>query len=258
MIELYLPIAAFIFGATIGSFLNVVIYRLPNGLSIVRPASRCPNCLTPIKPIHNIPIISYLALKGKCAACSIKISPRYPMVEGLTGLLWAGAMLKSGPTPQLAADLVLITGLIVVTFIDLDHKIIPDSLSLGGIPVGLGFALLTGLGWKASLIGIVLGGGSLLLVAEGYRMIAKREGMGGGDVKLLAAIGAFQGWEGVIFTVFVASVVGAVAGVAAMRITRGGRHMEIPFGPFLSLGSVLYLYAGPQIITWYLTLGAGG
>lgn len=258
MTELFLPLTAFIFGAAIGSFLNVVIYRLPLGLSIAHPASRCPNCFNPIRAFHNIPIISYLALKGKCAYCGIEISPRYPFVEALTGLLWAAAMVKSGPTLQLAAGLVLITGLIAVTFIDLDHKIIPDSLSLGGIPVGFGFALLTGLGWKASLIGIALGGGSLWLVAEAYRIIAKRDGMGGGDVKLLAAIGAFQGWEGVIFTVFVASVVGTVVGLAAMKITRGGRHMEIPFGPFLSFGSALYLYQGPEILTWYLALGGGG
>lgn len=247
-----ITIFAFMAGSAVGSFLNVLIYRLPLGRSVIAPPSACPVCGSKIKPWHNIPILSYLLLRGKCAACGTTISARYPFVETLTGLAWAAMYLRSFGQPWFASHLIMITGLIPVTFIDLDHKIIPDRLSLGGIILGFALSFVNGLGWKASLIGLAAGGLSLWAVAEGYRLAAKREGMGFGDVKLLAAIGAFLGWKAVVMTVVVASITGAVTGLAAMKLTKGGRHMEIPFGPFLSFGAALYLYRGTEILAWYL------
>lgn len=253
--ESYYTLTAFLFGAVVGSFLNVVIYRLPLGISIVTPRSRCPSCGGAITALQNIPILSYLLLRGRCAKCGAAISLRYPFVEALTGALWAGAFIRFGPGWQLGAAILLLTGLVAVTFIDLDHRIIPDSLSLGGIPTGFALSFLTGLGWKASLYGIALGGGSLWAVAEGYRLITKREGMGFGDVKLLAALGAFLGWEAVLFIILIGSVVGALVGLVAAWAARGGRYMEIPFGPFLSFAAALYVFVGPQLMKWYMGLG---
>lgn len=232
--------------------MNVLIYRLPIGRSVITPPSACPVCGQKIKPWQNIPVISYLLLRGKCANCRTPISWRYPLVELLTGLAWAAMYLRSFGQPWFASHLIMITGLIPVTFIDLDHKIIPDRLSLGGIILGFALSFTNGLGWKESLIGLAAGGIGLWVVAEGYRLAAKREGMGFGDVKLLAAIGAFLGWEAVIMTVVISSITGAVIGVAAMQISKSGRHMEIPFGPFLSLGAAIYLYKGTEILAWYL------
>lgn len=252
MPEQYFSLIAFLFGATFGSFLNVVIYRLPLGISIVTPKSRCPKCETPISPLHNIPILSYLALRGKCASCGVKIPLRYPTVEALTGVAWLGLWLRFGNAPEFWAFLVLVTGLIVITFIDIDHKIIPDSLSITGIPLGLASSFFTGVGPLDSLLGILLGGGTLWAVASGYELLTKREGMGFGDVKLLGAIGAFLGWQAVLFTIVMSSVVGAVIGVLLIKLSSADRHLEIPFGPFLSLGAALYVYRGPELIAWYL------
>lgn len=252
MFETLFAVYAFLFGAAVGSFLNVVIYRLPLGLSIVKPRSRCPACGRSISALENIPILSYLFLRGKCAGCGVGISPRYPLVEALTGALWAALWLRFGPTAQFAASLILVTMLVAMTFIDIDHKIIPDSMSLGSIPVGFAFSFFTPVGWKASLLGIAVGGGVLFLVAEGYRLITKREGMGFGDVKLLAGLGAFLGWQAVPFIILVSSVVGAVVGIAAMKLSREDMKMEIPFGPFLALGAVLYVFRGPELIAWYM------
>jgi len=244
----------FIFGAMIGSFLNVVIYRMPLGLSVVRPASRCPKCETPIKPWQNIPVISYLMLRGKCAKCGVGISVRYPLVEALTGALWALLFLRYGLTLELAPYIIFITGLIVVTFIDIDHKIIPNELSLGGMVLGVAASFITPLGWQQSLIGLAVGGLGLWAVAEGFAILMKKEGMGFGDVKLMGAIGAFTGWQGVLFTILVGSVAGSVIGIVAIKLSGKGKELKIPFGPFLSLGAAIYIYRGPELINWYINL----
>jgi leader peptidase (prepilin peptidase)/N-methyltransferase len=246
--------AAFVFGAVVGSFLNVVIYRLPSGQSLVRPASRCPGCGTPIRPHHNIPIASYLFLRGRCASCKASISPRYPLVEILTGLLSAGLLLRFGPTLEFGVYFVFLAGLVAVTFIDIDHRIIPDSLSLGGIVVGFAASFFTSVGWQDSLIGLLAGGGGLFLVALLYEFITRREGMGMGDVKLIAAIGAFLGWKAVLFTIFLSAVAGSVVGVLLLRVLRRGRNYEIPYGPFLAFGAALYVFRGPEIVSWYLRM----
>lgn len=241
-------------GAVVGSFLNVVIYRLPRGQSLVRPPSSCPICGSRVRPWHNVPVLGYLWLRGRCRDCSAVISPRYPAVEALTGALTAGLWLRFGPTPEFAAGFALIAGLVAITFIDLDHRIIPDSLSLGGVALGFASSFVTPLGWKASLAGVALGGGALLAVAFGYYALTRREGMGLGDVKLLAAIGAFLGWEAVLFTIFVSSVVGSAVGLTLAAVRRSDLKLEVPFGPFLALGAGAYLYYGPELVQWYLGL----
>lgn len=239
-------------GAVVGSFLNVVICRLPRGESLVRPGSRCPHCGAGVRPQHNVPILGYLWLRGHCRDCRAPISARYPAVEALTALLSVAAWLRFGPTAAFAAHFALFAGLVAVTFIDFDHRIIPDSLSLGGVAVGFCASFVTPLGWQGSLHGAALGGGSLLAVALGYYAVTRREGMGLGDVKLLAAIGAFLGWQAVLFTIFASSVVGAVVGLSVTVLRRGDLRLELPFGPFLALGAVTYALCGPEVVAWYL------
>jgi leader peptidase (prepilin peptidase)/N-methyltransferase len=240
-------------GLCFGSFLNVCIYRLPAGRSIIRPASSCTGCNTPIRWYDNIPVISYLILGGRCRTCNTIISLRYPIVELLTGLFALGAWLRFGPHPQTVVYFVFIAALLVITFIDIDHRIIPDAISLPGIPIGfiLSF-LLPQIGWRDSLLGIVIGGGSLFAVAWGYHRLTGKEGMGGGDIKLLGMIGAFIGWQGVLFTIMASSFTGTVVGLVLMLQSRKGMKTAVPFGPFLAIGAILYLFFGPQWIAWYL------
>lgn len=247
---------SFAFGAAVGSFLNVVIYRVPLGLSVVSPPSHCPSCDSKIAPLRNIPIVSYLLLKGRCGDCGAGISARYPLVEALTALFFTALWWRFGPGAELVFYCLFAAGVVAMIFIDIDHKIIPDSISLGGIVVGFASSFFTPLGWTASLIGMALGAGSLLSVAVAYWLVTKREGMGMGDVKLLGAIGAFLGWEAVLFTIFMASVSGALLGGVLLLLSGGDRHLEIPFGPYLAFGAVLYLFAGEAIVDWYIGGGA--
>ena len=242
------------FGACIGSFLNVVIYRLPNNLSIVWPASRCPVCETPIRMTDNIPILSYLFLAGKCRQCRSRIPGRYPLVELLTGLAAVASVLKFGPAPAALVYFGFIAALIVVTYIDIDVQKIYDKITLPGIATGLvAAALLPQNRLLDSLLGVLVGGGSLYLVAWLYYMWKQRDGMGGGDIKLLAMIGAFIGWKGVILTIFIASFTGTVVGLMQMALSRNSpTSPRIPFGPFLSVGAVTCLFYGKDIIAWYL------
>jgi leader peptidase (prepilin peptidase)/N-methyltransferase len=242
-------------GMCVGSFLNVCIHRLPAGLSIVRPPSACPKCGTSIRWHDNIPVVSYLLLRGRCRGCQVPISIRYPIVELLTGLFAMITWLQFGPIPATLIYFLFIAALLIITFIDIDHRIIPDIISLPGI--GVGFAasfLLPGLDWISSLIGIVAGGGLLLSIAWGYHLLTGKDGMGGGDIKLLAMIGAFLGWKGVLFTVMAASFIGTAVGIVMMVRARKGMKMALPFGPFLAIGAILYLFFGPQIIRWYFGL----
>ncbi len=251
LIEMFI----FLMGLCIGSFLNVCIYRLPESKSIVHPRSMCPNCDTRIPFYDNIPLFSYLWLKGKCRRCKVKISMRYPMVELLGGLVALGTYLRFGLTIETLIYYVFIAALLVVTFIDLDHRIIPDAITLPGIPIcfAASFAL-PAITYKDALLGILIGGGSLFLVAWVYTILTKKEGMGGGDIKLLAMMGAIVGWQGVLFTIFVASLVGTLAGFAVMLQSRKGMKLAVPFGPFLSIGSITYIFFGTELVTWYLNL----
>lgn len=246
---------AFIFGACIGSFLNVCIYRLPASKSIVHPGSMCPKCESTIRFYDNIPILSYLLLKGKCRYCNTVISFRYPLIEIITGLFSLLVFVKFGFTLEGIIYFAFVSSMIVITLIDIDHRVIPDVISIPGIPVFFATSfVLPAITYIDSLIGILAGGGSLLLVAWLYNLITKKDGMGGGDIKLLAMIGALIGWKGVLFTIFVSSAVGTVSGIIIMLLTKKNMKLAIPFGPFLAFGAVLYIFYGSRLIYWYLTL----
>lgn len=236
--------------------MNVCIYRLPVSRSIMDPArSVCPNCESLIKFYDNIPVLSYLWLKGRCRSCKHLIPFRYPMVEIISGLASLCVFLKFGITFESVVYFGFISALIVITFIDIDHKIIPDVITLPGIPLFfLTSMAMPGIDMKKSLIGILAGGGSLFIIAMIYNLITKKEGMGGGDIKLLAMIGALLGWKGVFFTIFLSSVIGSTAGFIIMLKTQKGIKIAVPFGPFLSIGAVTYVFFGEQVINWYFNM----
>ena len=243
----------FIFGLCIGSFLNVCIYRLPSSMSIVNPSrSICPQCKSAISFYDNIPVFSYLWLKGRCRHCQAAISLRYPLVELMTGIIAVDVFFMFGPTIAGSIYFIFISSLLVITFIDIDHKIIPDVISLPGIPIGLAASfVLPAMTFKTALLGMLAGGGSLWIVAWTYSLITRKEGMGGGDIKLLAMIGAFIGWKGVVFTIFAASVAGTVLGMIVMLVKGKDLKYAIPFGPFLSIGAMSYLFFGEKVLSWY-------
>ncbi|MDY6822689.1 MAG: prepilin peptidase [Thermodesulfobacteriota bacterium] len=247
----------FIFGACIGSFLNVCIYRLPLSKSIATPPSACPHCGYRIRFYDNIPVISYLLLGGRCRKCGTRISARYLIVEVLAGLAALAVFLKAGPSLTGLVLFVFIAALIVVIFIDIDHQIIPDVITLPGIVLCfLAAVFILDLGVLPSLIGLAAGGGSLLLVALVYKALTGVDGMGGGDIKLLAMIGALSGWQGVFFTILSGSAAGTLVGGALMIFQKKDMKFAVPFGPFLSLGAIGYQFFGNEIIHWYFrTLG---
>ncbi len=251
----YFYCCAGILGLCIGSFLNVCIYRLPEKKSIVHPPSSCPECGSGIRFYDNIPVVSWLVLRGKCRSCQNPISIRYPFVELLTGAAALAAVWRFGFGLSGLIHFLFFAALIVITFIDIDHQIIPDEISLPGIPLLFAATfLLPTIGWKESLIGILFGGGSLYLVWLAYYLITRTEGMGFGDVKLLAMMGSLIGWQGVLFTIFFSSALGTVIGGGLMLIRRSGMKMKVPYGPFLAFGGVLYLLRGSEIILWYFGL----
>jgi leader peptidase (prepilin peptidase) / N-methyltransferase len=257
MLQVYFASSAFIFGALVGSFLNVCIHRMPRDESIVSPPSHCPICNYKIRWYDNIPLFSYLFLKGKCRGCGARISLQYPLVELLNGLLSLALILRFGPTLAFLMLFLLCSALVVITFIDIEHQIIPDEISLPGIVVGFVCSFfLSGHGWLNSLLGILLGGGSLLLVAYAYQWLTGKEGMGGGDIKLLAMLGAFLGWKAIPFIIFASSLVGSVVGISLMLIQKKDSKLAIPFGPYLAFGALLFIFCGRQLIHWYLSLGS--
>jgi len=248
-------IVSIIFGALVGSFLNVCIFRLPKKESIIWPGSHCPHCKKPIKFYDNIPLISYILLMGKCRYCKNPISFQYPLVEGTTALCSLFLIMKFGPSLSYLFYFALVAALIVITVIDLYHQIIPDVINLPGIGVGLIASLILPQNtFLNSLIGALLGGGSLFIVGTLYQWFFKREGMGGGDVKLLAMIGAFLGWKAVILTILLSSLIGSITGIIIMVLKGKDFKYAIPFGPFLSLGAVISLFYGESLINWYLYL----
>jgi leader peptidase (prepilin peptidase)/N-methyltransferase len=236
----------FVFGAIVGSFLNVCIARIPNDESVIHPPSHCPRCNARIRFYDNIPLISYVVLLGRCRACGERISPRYFAVELL-----------------MAALAVALYYQFVISFIDLHVRIVPDVISLPGIVVGLLFSVigrfvlndpyeLVPSPWS-SILGILIGGGVLLALAWAYEAFTGVEGMGGGDIKLLAMIGAFLGWPSIPVTLFFSSLGGSVIGLTAMIIKGVGRKYALPFAPFLCLGALLYLFFGRELVEIYLS-----
>jgi leader peptidase (prepilin peptidase)/N-methyltransferase len=245
---LYEIFVTFIFGAIVGSFLNVAILRLPEkDQSIVFPASHCPKCKTPLKWYDNIPIFSFLFLKGACRYCSEKISWQYPVIEACMGLISAALYLKFSLLP-FSIYFVFAASLLVIIVIDFRHQIIPDVISIPGIFLGFAFALVNPhILWSDSGLGILFGGGSFYLLALVYYLLTKRMGMGGGDIKLLAMIGAFLGWQSLPFVIFSSSLFGTVAGIGAMIKQKKGGKTVIPYGPFLAIAALLYLFFDLQI-----------
>jgi leader peptidase (prepilin peptidase)/N-methyltransferase len=247
--------ALFILGAILGSFFNVVIYRVPRGGSIIRPPSACPACGTRLRACDNIPVLGYLFLRGKCRYCAAPISARYPIVEVLSGILPVLLFIRFGFSAPFYVFWPLSCVLLVISFIDLDLRIIPDRVTLPGIAVGLIVAPLVGfLGFWDSLIGVVVGGGTLYLIGVLGELFLKKESMGGGDVKLAAMLGAFMGWKLVLVALFVAFFVGAVIGVIVMARKPKDWDSSLPFGPFIALGAVLALLWGESALAWYSLL----
>jgi leader peptidase (prepilin peptidase) / N-methyltransferase len=242
------------FGAIVGSFLNVCIYRLPLGKSIVWPASACPQCRRELSWFENIPVASFLVLRARCRTCRTAISWRYPLVEALTALFFAFAWWYFGAGVLLASRLVFGCALIVLFAIDLEHHLLPNVITLPGIAVGLAFSSFTEPGWIASLIGIVFGGGMLYLIAEAYYRVRHEEGLGMGDVKMLAMVGAFLGWQLTLVTLMMASISGSLIGVILIATRRGTMKYALPFGTFLALGAAAAATVGPALLEWYLRL----
>lgn len=258
MNSVILYIIVFVFGSTVGSFLNVCIYRMPREESIVFPLSRCPLCKTPIKAWDNIPIFSYFILRGKCRACDGEISSRYPLVEALNAFLYIALLWRFGFAWETFVYFALASALVVITFIDMDFQIIPDAITLPGIVIGLivgslilpdPFARWTLLGFKSSIIGAAVGFGLFYFIA-----LVSRGGMGGGDIKMMAMIGAFMGWKSILLTTFTASLIGSVWGIFLMIFRGKGRKTQIPFGPFLAAGALITLLYGQEILNLYLRL----
>jgi leader peptidase (prepilin peptidase)/N-methyltransferase len=254
----------FISGAIVGSFLNVCIGRIPNEESIVRPRSRCPHCLNLIAAYDNIPLLSYALLRGRCRSCAERISVRYFIVELLTGSLAVALYYRFDLGFDFFVTFSFTATLIVISFIDLDVRIVPNVISLPGIVISL---MLSVFGWwldlggssvpspTSSLIGMISGGGFLWATAWIYEKLTGVEGMGGGDIKLLAMIGAFLGWPSVPVSLFIASVLGSVVGLTCMLLTGAGRRLALPFAPFLCAGAIIFIFFGHEIISLYLPNG---
>lgn len=245
---------ATVVGLLVGSYLNVLIHRLPRDESTVVSRSRCPHCSAPIRPWDNVPLLSYLVLLGRCRACKTRISPRYPLVEALTGALFLACFLRFGPTVGAVGAATFCALSVALAFIDVEHFLLPDKLTLPGLVAGLAFA--TWLPWTSlqrSALGALLGGGGLLALYGLWYALRREEGMGLGDVKMLAMQGAFLGWPGVLLTLLLSAVAGAAVGVALLA--RGGTlKTQLPFGTFLAAGGVATLFFGPQLIAWYASL----
>jgi leader peptidase (prepilin peptidase)/N-methyltransferase len=251
--EFFLLFAAGLLGLVVGSFLNVVILRLPDhSQSIVFPASHCPECSAMISWYDNIPILSYLILRGRCRHCRGTISFQYPLVELMMALLSMALVYRFQLSPASAGYFIFCAALLVIIFIDIHHQIIPDVISLPGILVGFLFALVSDtVTWQSSLIGILAGGGVLYAVAFLYALLRKIDGMGGGDIKLLAMLGAWLGWQSLPFIILVSSTTGSIVGLIAMRSQKKGGQTRIPFGPFLSLAALVYTFFSEKILYFY-------
>jgi len=246
-------ILIFVLGLIVGSFSNVCIYRIPRNESVIYPASHCPKCRTKIKPIDNIPLLSYILLKGRCRNCGSKISIQYPVVEFLTGLIYLIIYLTYGLSIQSLVYIILSSALIIIAFIDLQEQIIPDIISLPGIVVGLILSFIVPyISFINSALGALVGGGIILIIAWVGSIIFKKEAMGGGDVKLTAMIGAFLGWRYTIISLFLGFFIGALVGIILILSKIKSKEDMVPFGPFIVLGSIITLLWGEKILAWYI------
>lgn len=251
-----LAVILFVFGSIFGSFANVIIYRMPKGESIAFPGSHCQACGRAIRWYHNVPIFAWFWLRGKCAYCGAPYSFRYPLVEFVMGALWAAAGLSLGWSWSLVEALPFIFGLVTASVIDIDHMILPDKFTLSGIVIGLvGAALNPERDFLEGLYGALLGFGFLWAIAYLYFVFRDREGMGGGDIKLLGWIGAVLGWKAIPVVILISSVIGSLVGIALALRTKGGMQQAIPFGPYLAGAALIYLLIhGERIAEWYVAL----
>ncbi len=254
MIEAFTIGVLAIAGLLIGSFLNVCIARLPTRESVVFPASHCPHCGRALRWFENIPVASWLGLRGRCRTCGARIGLTYPIVEALTGVVFVAAYLIYGWTPLLAVRLLFACAMIVLFVIDLRHRILPNAITLPGIAAGFLFSLALPPGWLASLLGALLGGGLLYAIAEAYYRLRGVEGLGMGDVKMLAMIGAFLGPQLTLVTLILASCAGSALGIALIVSRRGGMQAALPFGTFLAVGALVAAVSGDALLAWYISL----
>jgi leader peptidase (prepilin peptidase) / N-methyltransferase len=238
-------------GLVVGSFLNVCIYRLPRRESIAWPASHCTSCNRSLSWYENIPVASWLVLRGRCRTCQASIAATYPVVEAVTAVVFVSGYLVYGWTPLLAVRLLFACALIVLFVIDLEHQILPNSITLPGIVVGFVFSLMLPPGWQSALLGLLIGGLFPFLVAEAYLRLRGREGMGMGDFKMLAMVGAFLGWPLVWATLLLACLLGIVIGGGALLISKRGFGTRIPFGTFIAVAALVCAFAGDSVLTVY-------
>jgi leader peptidase (prepilin peptidase) / N-methyltransferase len=245
-------------GLIVGSFANVCIHRLPRGESLGLPPSRCPSCGERIRPWDNVPVLSYLVLRGRCRRCRKPISARYPIVEALNGAAYAGLAVLRGPTAHTFAMMAFVTALLVLSLIDLEWQVLPNVITLPGIAVGLGVSVLPGPPTALAAVAGAAGGYlSLMLVAFVWKRLRHVEGLGQGDWKMTAMLGAFLGWQGMLLTVFLASLAGTFVGVALMLFAgRTGQH-RLPLGTFLGLAGIAVVFAGDPLLRWYRGLLGG-
>jgi leader peptidase (prepilin peptidase)/N-methyltransferase len=251
MPDIVVMLYVLLIGLCIGSFLNVVIYRLPLGQSLVSPGSRCTKCGYHLRWYDNVPVLSWAFLAGRCRQCRTSISAQYPIVEIVTALLFVLVAWLTPIGPQLISRLILVAILVALFGIDLEHQILPNSITLPGILIGLMFSTIAPPGWKDAVLGALLGAGVLYGIAAAYYAARREEGMGMGDVKMLAMIGAFLGWKAVLVTLVLSSFSGAAIGMALIAAQRGGMKLALPFGTFLALGALAAMLAGDPLIAWY-------
>jgi leader peptidase (prepilin peptidase) / N-methyltransferase len=244
-------------GLSVGSFLNVVIHRLPRKSSVVRPGSRCPGCGYELRWFDNIPVLSWLFLKGRCRKCRTPISIRYPIVEILTMLVFLLHWWVFGWTVLLWVRIGFACALIALFAIDLEHHLLPDRITLPGVAVGLIVSLIVPPGILDAILGTILGGGVLWAIGEAYYRYSGQEGMGGGDVKMLAMVGAFLGWKLVLVTLVLSSVTGSLIGMTVIAARRGDMKYALPYGTFLAAAALLASLVGDRIVAWYTGLYAG-
>jgi leader peptidase (prepilin peptidase)/N-methyltransferase len=265
----------FAFGLVVGSFLNVCIYRIPRGESIVLPRSRCPRCGAAIRPYDNVPVLSYLILRGRCRSCENPISIRYPVVELVTGLLFYACAAQWDFTAPTFVNSLLLSLLVVLVFVDYEHQILPNVVTIPGTLAGillspfqaegayrdiLTFSAASALSpdtlegllpWLGSTIGAVIGGGILFVVGYGYQLVRKRHGLGMGDVKMMAMVGAFLGWRSALLTIFAASFAGSIVGLFLILFRGKNLQHKLAFGTFLGVGAAAMLFFGASILGWY-------
>jgi leader peptidase (prepilin peptidase)/N-methyltransferase len=262
----FLPLVALWLGAVVGSFLNVVIHRYPREESVVFPPSRCPACSSRIRPYDNVPIVSYFLLLGRCRDCSAPISPRYPLVEAANGLFYVAILQRTGPTSGFIAVAALVSMTIVLIFIDAEIQILPDAIDLPGTAIGLGLALGAGgaypalvlaSSWQESLIGALMGSGILLAIGLTYQLVRKIEGLGLGDVKMMAMLGAALGWAPLFALLLLASVSASVVGLFVAARSELGMKVPLPFGVFLGFSFLVTLFFGRETWSAYMSLLVG-